>query len=67
MVVRKMWDGYGLVVVGLCCDCYLLGWWCLIADWTLGSGRAVTCVLVGWTGANIQFDEGTFLSRQIVK
>lgn len=28
---------YGLVV-GLCCDCSL-GWWCLIADWTLESGR----------------------------
>ena len=45
--VRKTRRGDGMVVVvGLCCDC-LLGWWsCLIADRDFGE-RAVTCVLVG--------------------
>jgi len=48
-------------LVGLCCDCCSAGWGCLIADWTLGSG-------VRFGGLLEQtFDEGTFLSRLLVK
>jgi hypothetical protein len=37
-VKERVRDGYGLVV-GLCCDCCSGGGRCLIADWTLRSGR----------------------------
>lgn len=38
------------MVVGLCRDC-LLGWWCLIADWTLEAGGDVR---LGGLAANMK-------------